>query len=385
MSEAVRGMEMEAGRRPVWAEVDLASLDENYRVLRRHVDPSVRMLAVVKADGYGHGAAAVGRSLIDAGADSLGVAYVEEGIELRSAGIEVSVLVLGSLFPGQEQLVVEHRLTPSIYRLDSLVALSDAAQRSGHVVSYHLKVDTGMGRLGLDLDGLAAFLERARALEWVKLEGVFTQLSSSEEEDSSYTNLQTARFREVLKALESLGVSGQIDHMANSGGTMFHPDCWFDMVRPGIALYGVNPNEGRAARFPLASVMSLKARISFLKRIDAGSPLGYGRSFVTERESVIATLPIGYGDGWNRLLSNQGRVIIGDAFAPIVGRISMDSTLVDVTDLASVGVGDEAILIGKSGGLAITVEEIAEATQTIPYEVLCRIGERIPRVYVRGG
>ncbi len=385
MSEAVRGMEMEAGRRPVWAEVDLASLDENYRVLRRHVDPSVRMLAVVKADGYGHGAAAVGRSLIDAGAGSLGVAYVEEGIELRSAGIEVSVLVLGSLFPGQEQLVVEHRLTPSIYRLDSLVALSDAAQRSGHVVSYHLKVDTGMGRLGLDLDGLAAFLERARALEWVKLEGVFTQLSSSEEEDSSYTNLQTARFREVLKALESLGVSGQIDHMANSGGTMFHPDCWFDMVRPGIALYGVNPNEGRAARFPLASVMSLKARISFLKRVDAGSPLGYGRSFVTERESVIATLPIGYGDGWNRLLSNQGRVIIGDAFAPIVGRISMDSTLVDVTDLASVGVGDEAILIGKSGGLAITVEEIAEATQTIPYEVLCRIGERIPRVYVRGG
>ncbi|MFQ5934660.1 MAG: alanine racemase, partial [Dehalococcoidia bacterium] len=365
--------------RPTRAEVDLTKLEHNYRYLRSRIDKRVKLMAVVKAEAYGHGSVEVSRTLERLGADVLAVAIVEEAITLREAGISRPILVFGGTSPGQEEQVLRHDLIPAVHSLEALGRLSQVAQAQGTVASYHLKVDTGMGRMGVDCHHLGGFLDHTVELPAVRLEGVFTHLASADEDSSDYSGMQLQRFRECLKQLNDRGIRVDMIHAANSAGLLFHPESWFDAVRPGLALYGVNPNS-RRQQCELKPVLSFKTGISLLKRIPEGMPLSYGGTFVTKRESLIATIPVGYADGLSFLLSNRGNVIVRDRLAPIVGRITMDATLVDVTDVPEVALDDEVTLIGESPSAAITAEEIADQIGTIPYEVLCNISKRVPRV-----
>ena len=322
------------------------------------------------------------RTLVAAGANGLAVAIVEEGVSLRCSGInQVPVLILGGFFPGQEGLVLEHQLTPSVFRLDLLDSLSQAAERRGTVAPYHLKIDTGMGRLGLTAGEVAQFLKKATKLGGVRLAGVFTHLSTAEEEDDAYTKAQIAGFEQALAEVEALGLSAGLRHAANSAGALFHREARFDMVRAGLALYGINPNRNKAG-LPLEPVLAFKTTITFLKRVPPESALGYSRTYTTREESVIATIPVGYGDGLNRMLSNKGRVIVRGRYAPMVGNISMDTTLIDVSHIPEASLGDEVVLVGKQGEATIAMEDIAQLTQTIPYESLCQIGMRVPRIHL---
>ena len=368
--------------RPTWAEVDLRQLERNYAAIQAHLGGQVSIMAVVKADAYGHGAIAVSKRLVKAGAERLAVAIVREGVALREAGIATPILILGGFSPGQEQAVIDYRLTPAIFSQEPLERLAEAARRAETVAPYHLKVDTGMGRLGVNHGEVMAFVSRASGLDSIELVGIFTHLSSADEDEDEFTQLQVDRFTEVLRQLRVAGIEADLVHAANSAGSIFHSRSWFNAVRPGLALYGVNPNEQRCP-FPIAPVLSLKTRIAYLKRVPCGTPLGYNRTFVAERESAVATLPIGYADGLNRLLSNRGRVIVRGRFAPIVGRVSMDLTIIDVTDIADAAIGDDVTIIGRSRGLSITPGDVAQQIQTIPYEVLTQISKRVPRVYLR--
>jgi alanine racemase len=368
-------------QRPTWTEIDLSKLEKNYRALRAFVAPNTKILAVVKADGYGHGSVEVSRRLEAAGVDYFGVAIVEEAIRLRQASITKPILVMGGFWQGQERAIIEHRLTPAVYRLDRLRSLSQAARASNITVSYHLKIDTGMGRIGVSYQTAHAFLQTAAALERVQLEGVFAMLSSADESSREFTQLQIERFHEAVRRIEACGIHIPIKHTTNSAGLLYYPEAWFDMVRPGLALYGVVSGP-KAKDLAVEPVLALKSRISFLKTVPPYTPLGYGRRFTTGRESTIATLPIGYADGLRRRLSNKGRVIVRDRFAPIVGAISMDMTLIDVTDVPGASIDDEVILIGKSATLSISATEMATEADTIPYEILCGIGKRVPRLYL---
>ena len=379
-------MEREAlsGLRPTWVEVDLDRLAANYRAVRDHLPRGVRVMAVVKADAYGHGAARVAAALQREGADCFGVAITEEGVALRRAGVAGTVLVFGGCFPGQEETFIESGLTPTVYDLDSVRRISAAAEARGTVVGYHLKLDTGMGRLGIGPDDVPAFVEQAVGHAGARLEGVFSHLSSADEDDLTYTRLQISKFVDAVGAIEAAGHPRVERHVANSAGTLLHRGSWFDMVRAGLSLYGIHPSH-RGGPVSLSPVLSLKPRVAFVKSVSAGTALGYNRTFKTERPSRIATLPIGYADGLSRLTSNRGNVLVGGARAPIVGAVSMDTTLVDVTDAAGVAPGDEVVIIGSQGGQAIGAREVGRWASTIPYEVVCRISGRVPRVYLGAG
>lgn len=365
------------------AEIDLARLEHNYRYLRGRISQGVKLIAVVKADAYGHGSKEVSRKLEALGTDAFAVAIVEEGVVLREAGIQKPIIVFGGALPGDEETVLRHHLIPAVHSLEALGRLSRTARSQGAVIPYHLKVDTGMGRLGVDFRHLGSFLDHATDLSAVKLEGVFTHLAAADEDASDYSTMQLQRFRHCLRDLDERGIRVEMIHAANSAGLLFHPDSWFDAVRPGVALFGVNPNPQRED-CDLKPVLSFKTGVSFMKKMPAGMPLSYRGTFVTKRNSTIATLPVGYADGLSFLLSNRGSVIVRDQFAPIVGRITMDTTLVDVTDIPDVKLGDEVILIGQSPSVSITAEGIADQIGTIPYEVLCNISKRVPKVFVSG-
>ena len=373
-----------AGRRPTWVEVDLGRLVDNYRAVRDHLPPGVRVMAVLKADAYGHGAPRVARALQAEGASAFGVAITEEGVTLRRAGVEGTILVFGGCFPGQEETFIEFGLTPTVYDVDSVRRLSAAAGARGTAVGYHLKLDTGMGRLGIGPDDVPAFVAQAADHPEARLEGVFSHLSSADEDDITYTRLQISKFVAAVGAMEAAGHSGLVRHVANSAGTLLHRGSWFDMVRAGLSLYGIHPSH-RGGPVRLSPVLSLKTRLAFVKSVPAGTSLGYNRTFKTDRPSRIATLPIGYADGLPRLSSNRGHVLVRCARAPIVGAVSMDTTLVDVTDVPGAAPGDEAVLIGSQGELSTGAREVGRWASTIPYEVVCRISRRVPRVYVGPG
>jgi len=378
-----KGMpEVEMGSlRPTRAEIDLSKLAKNYRFLRSRIDQRVKMIAVVKAEAYGHGANEVSQTLAKLGADAFAVAIAEEGVALRQAGIDKPIIVFGSVLLGQEELFLRNSLTPAIHTLDSLERLSQTATAMGQVATYHLKIDSGMGRMGVDHRQLSSFLDKSQEIPAVKMEGIFTHLASADEDSSDYSSLQLERFRESVTELGQRGIQIDMIHAANSAGLLFHPESWFDAVRPGLALYGINPNS-RREKCELEPVLSFKTAITYLRQMPAGSPLGYGGTYVTQRESLLASMPVGYADGLNFLLSNKGRVIIRDTYAPIVGRVSMDTTLIDVTGIPEVNQDDEVILIGQSETASLTAEEVAEQVGTIPYEILCNISKRVPRVYI---
>jgi alanine racemase len=370
--------------RPTWAEISLPALKHNYLTIRNHLGATAQLMAVVKANAYGHGAVECARVLEEINADWFGVALVEEGIELRLAGIARPIFLLGGFWRGQAGDVIERDLTPAVYRLDQAEELNARAGALGRVVNFHIKVDTGMGRLGIRLDELAEFARSLGRFDSVKLDGVMTHFAAADSATTDYTERQIAQYEEAVEMLRDLGFDLSWRHMANSAGIHAYPQSHGNLARAGAAMYGLKRDvlSPEIEPFDTRPVMSLHSRIVMLKRVPAGTPLGYGLTFTTARASRIATLPIGYADGLRRLHSNNGRVLIRGHFVPIVGRVSMDLTIVDVTGVPGVELGDEAIVIGEDKGSRIYAEDLAEQIGTISYEIVTGISPRVPRVYV---
>lgn len=371
--------------RPTWAEIRLDRVASNYLSVKRFAD--VEVMAVVKADAYGHGAVEIASYLEQRGfVDWFGVALVEEGKSLRQAGITTPILCLGGFWQAEQaRECVELSLTPTIYRIDMLQTLHEVAQAAGRKVPYHLKLDTGMGRLGIQPTQLSEFMDYASRCSSLILDGVFTHFASADEPEKNWqTQAQIDCYKECLAQMELCGVIPRYYHLSNSAGLHRWKEARGNLVRTGGLLYGLwrdiiapHPEPPR-----IEPVLSLHSRIILLKQVPAGVPLGYGGTFTTERHSLIATIPVGYSDGLRRGCSNNGRVIIRGQYAPIVGRVSMDLTLLDVTDIPDVALGDEVLLIGDSGGLCITAEEVAARIGTISFEVTCAISNRVPRIYI---
>jgi len=341
-------------------------------------------MAVVKADAYGHGAVECSKRFETEGVDWLGVAIPEEGVELRQAGIRTPILCLGGFWKGQEFLLLEHELTPVIYQIEKARLIDDASGKNGTVTNIHVKVDTGMGRIGVRINEIREFAEELKQFSHLKLEGLMTHFAAADNmQDKDFTNGQIGKFNDAVDVFRGKGFNPLYLDMANSPGAIAHPDSLGNMVRLGGVLYGLGgdilPKE--IEKPPLKPVLSLHTRITHLKHVGRNETLGYGRTFKSERDSVIATIPIGYKDGYSRSLSNRGRVILKGNFVPVVGRISMDWTILDVTDVPNAQIDDEVVLIGGQNGLQISAENIAAELDTISYEITCAIDRRVPRVY----
>lgn len=374
--------------RPNWAEISLSALAENYRTVVRHIGPDITPCCVIKCDAYGHGVIESARALEEAGAVWLGVTSTEEGIAVREAGVKLPILVMTGFWRGEEQAVLSHGLTPAVATAEHIEALEGAAAALGltRKVPVHLKVDTGMARLGVSLAGLPELARRIAASKVVELEGVFSHLSESEVLNSPAAEKQAEDFKHVIHVLDHAGLHPRYRHLANTAATVARPDTWNTMVRPGLALYGYNLKcEGPGAAeavLPVRPVLTWKTRIIALRDIVTGTPVGYNARWYAGRPTRLAVIPVGYGDGFNRQLSKGGKVILADNYAPIVGNISMDLTMIDVTDIAEAAIGDEVLLIGRSEHCSVGADDQARLANTIVYEILCGLSPRVPRVYV---
>jgi len=368
--------------RPLWASVALEAVSGNVREIRRLVGEKPLIMAVVKAEAYGHGAVQVAARTLAAGATWLGVSLPEEGINLRAAGIEAPILILSPLQLSQAAPVAAHGLAATICQHESAEALSRAAVAFGRIAEVHLKVDTGMGRVGIGPEAAVTFASQLAELPGLKLGGVFSHLAKADEEDKSHALRQIETFMQVCASLRAAGIDPGLCHLANSAAIVALPQSHLDLVRAGIILYGLKPSAGMLMPgVSLQPALSLAARVIFVKRVPSGTGISYGLTYRTPRSATIATIPIGYADGWSRLLSDKAEVLIHGRRYPIVGRICMDQCMVNLGD-DDADVGDEAVLIGRQGGEEITAEEVAEKLGTINYEVVCMIGDRVPRVYV---
>jgi alanine racemase len=388
--------------RPNWAEISLSALGANYRAIVRHLarpslalpagqpgTPAVTPCCVIKCDAYGHGVIEVARSLEDAGAVWLGVTSTEEGVAVRQAGVRLPILVMTGFWRGEEEALLRRRLTPAIATACHVEALEAAARRLrlSERIPVHLKVDTGMARLGVSLNELPALAARIAASPAVELQGVFSHLAESEVLDSPFAEVQRAAFEQAIAELASAGLHPRYRHLANTAATVARPESWHNMVRPGLALYGYSlgcqgPHVSEVARLSLTPVLTWKTRIIALRDIPAGASVGYNRRWQAARPTRLAVLPVGYGDGFNRHLSNRGQVILHDRYALIAGNVSMDLTMIDATDIPQAAIGDEVLLIGRSQNCSIGADDHARVAGTVVYEILCGLSPRIPRVYV---
>jgi len=376
--------------RPTWAEVSLTTLRQNFRTVQKHVGASVTVCAVVKADAYGHGAVECSRALEAEGAQWLGVTSLDEAIPLREAGVRANILLMTGFWRGEEAEIIRLHLTPTVWEPWHIETLETAAASLGvarHPV--HLKVDTGMGRLGVGVDQLPGVLTALKAARHLALEGLSTHLASSEIMDAPSVAEQERSFDTARRMVREAGMEPTFVHMANTAAVISRRETWNTMVRPGVALYGYylpfqragREVSGGTLRMPVKPILTWKTRILSLRDFGANQPLGYGATYVTKAPAHVAVLPVGYADGYNRQLSNRGRVIVREHYAPIVGRISMDLTLVDVTGIPGITVGDEVILLGAGEGLSVDALEHAELANSTPYEILCNISKRVPRKY----
>lgn len=376
---------MNSGRRPTWAQIDLGALAANFHAVKDRVGPDVKVMAVVKANAYGHGAVECARRLAEEGADWFGVALPEEGIELREAGITQPVLCLAGLWEGQARACVQHNLVPAVYRMDMLEALDTAARERAVVADVHVKIDTGMGRLGVRFDAIGDFVDGLSRFKNIRVDGLMTHFAAADEPSCRpLTEDQTQRFEDAVATFRAGGYEPTYRHLANSAAIFGQPGAWGNMVRPGGVLYGLwrdilAPDDRDQKLHP---VMSLHTRITLLKWVPAGETVGYGCTFEASSKTLVATVPVGYHDGYMRGLSNRGHAIIRGVSATVIGRISMDLTLIDVTGVPGVELDDEVILMGHDAGAWITAEEIARIAGTLSYEVTCGIGGRVPRVIV---
>ncbi len=376
--------------RPTWAQVSLTNLRYNFGAVQRHIGAGITVCAVVKADAYGHGATECARALEEEGARWLGVTSLDEAIPLRDAGIRTRILLMTGFWRGEEEEIIRLQLTPTVWEPGQVELLEKAAVGLGlprHPV--HVKVDTGMGRLGVPLEDLQQVCSALKSSPHLLLEGLSTHLASSEVLDAPSVDDQLKKFDEARFLLRRAGFDPPLIHTANTGAVISRRESWNTMVRPGIALYGYHlPFEragrevsGSKLRLAVKPVLTWNTRILSLRDVRANQPLGYGGTYVTKAPARIAVLPVGYADGLNRALSSRGRVIVREHYAPIVGRISMDLTLADVTGLPGVSVGDEVILLGSQDGLSVDAHEHAVLANTNVYEILCAISKRVPRKY----
>ncbi len=384
----LEGQQNNLAGRPTWAEIDLNNLASNFNQIRKRVSPAARVMAVIKANAYGHGAVECARRLVNEGADWFGVALPEEGIELRASGIAQPVLCLGGFWHGQAGASIQHRLTPVVYRLDMFESLNQAAADAGVVADVHVKVDTGMGRLGIRFDQLSEFVAALEQFRNVRIDGLMTHLAAADEAACEpLTHDQVRRFEDAVVVFREHGYRPTYLHLANSAGIFGHRDAWGNMVRPGGVLYGLwrDVLPPSTPDPELRPVMSLHSRISLLKWVPPGETIGYGCTFEASRRSLIATVPIGYHDGYMRGLSNRAHVIVRGMYAPVVGRVSMDLTLIDVTNVSGVQVDEQVTLLGwdrQNAELKIPAEDLARISGTLSYEVTCGVAERVPRIYV---
>lgn len=365
--------------RPAWAEIDRGAFQHNLKAVAEFLPRRVKIMAVLKADGYGHGAEPLAKAAGVLGERlwGFGVSSVEEGVALRDAGLKEKILILGSLYPFESfDTVLDRHLIPTVASRVSAEALSQRAERRGRPASCHLKIDTGMGRIGLSPAAAQEALPALLKNPWLKIEGLYTHLACAD--SASVTSQQRKVFHGITR---DFAKSGYPLHMANSGGVLARSACWYNLVRPGLALYGGVPWPALRRIIDLHPVLSWKARVVFLKTVAKGTPLSYGWTWRARRRSRIATLPVGYADGYRRELSNRGEVLVKGRRCPVVGRVTMDQILVDVTGLPGVDVGEEAVLIGRQGKEEVTAEEMAGWAKTIPYEILCGISKRVPRAY----
>jgi len=369
--------------RPTVCLIDLGALRWNFRQARQKVGPQVKILSVVKANAYGHGACEIAEVLEDEGSDGFGTATVEEGIELRKRGIQSPVVVLAGVYPNQLEDIERYDLTSVICESEVLSRLKKIAKKRKGRLNFHLKVDTGMGRVGFLASESASWLPDLRDLKELKLQGVFSHFSKAESVTGKYTKKQLESFRQVLQQLQANSHQPSFVHLANSAAIITLPEAYFTMVRPGLMLYGIYPSPEMVNEISLKPVLTWKTSIHQLKRVPKGFSISYGQTFTTQRESMIATLPLGYADGYKRSLSNRGAVLVRGQRAPIIGTICMDLTMVDVTDIRGVSQGDEVVLLGQQKDAAISANEMASWANTISYEILTSISARVPRIHNR--
>jgi len=372
---------------PTWTEVNLDAIAKNVRNIKELIGEKKELMAVVKGNAYGHDILEVSSVVLNNGASRLAVARLEEGIFLRKAGVVAPILILGLTLKQQAELLVYYNITPAVCEYEMIEKLSESAIKVGKVVKVHLKVDTGMGRIGILSHDILRFIKKIRALKKVEIEGIFTHFSVADEKNKTYTEEQFKKFMEVLTLLEKEEKRIPIKHVGNSATLLDLPHMWLDLVRPGISIYGLYPSTEVQKTIKLIPAHSFRTRIVFLKELSAGEYVSYGRTYTTiKKRTKVASLPVGYADGYNRLLSNQGEVLVRGRRFPIIGRICMDQCMVDVSSLLEVKIGDEVVLWGRQGQEEITVEEISEKIGTINYEIVHMPDKkRVPKLFIKDG
>ena len=372
---------------PTWVEINLDAIANNVKNIKKLIGKKKELMAVVKGNAYGHDILEIASVVLNNGATRLAVARLEEGIFLRKSGITVPILVFGLTLKQQVEPLVSYNIIPTVSEYEMIEKLSDSAFKEDKIVKVHLKVDTGMGRIGIPPNHVLNFIKKVKVLKNVEIEGIFTHFSVADEKDKSYTEAQFKKFVEVLNILEKEGIRIPVKHVGNSATLLDLPHMWLDMVRPGISLYGLYPSEDVQKTIKLTPAYSFKTRIVFLKELLQGEDVGYGRTYTTKKKrTVVASLPVGYADGYNRLLSNKGEVLVKGKRFPIIGRICMDQCIIDVTDLSQVKIGDEVVLWGKQGHEEITIEEIAGKIGTINYEIVHMPDKkRVPKLFIKNG
>lgn len=370
-----------------WAEVDLDAIAHNIKEIRKITNPNAKIMAVVKADAYGHGFLEVAKTLLENGADRLAVAVLQEGKQLRSRGVTVPILILGASGEETVEDLINFDITPSVFTYEFAKALSYETERKEKVTKIHIKIDTGMSRIGFlageNNEEIVDEIIKISKLPYIEIEGIFSHFATSDEYDKSYTLLQYGRFMDVCNRLEEKGLNIPIKHICNSAAIMMYPEMHLDMVRPGVILYGMYPSdEVDKSRLDLIPAMTLKSTITHIKEVEPGRGVSYGKEYITDKKTKIATVPIGYADGYLRKLAKHGKMIVDGVKVPIIGRICMDQCMIDVTNVHNIDKGDEVIIFGREG---VTVDDLAEWLETINYEVSCVIGKRIPRIYTKDG
>ncbi len=363
------------------AEINLSNLIHNLNQVRQFVSPECKILAVVKANAYGHGIIEVSKAFQQAGVDMFGVAHVEEGIRLREAGIHKGILVLGGIHEDYASEIIKWKLTPVVYTGSLVAALSKAATEAGVTQPVHIKVETGMGRIGVEPENTVMFAENILRQKGLFIEGIMTHFAEADLQNKEFVNEQLETFLSVCDRLKAKGIKIPLRHTANSAAVIAMKNSHLDMVRPGIMLYGYSPSPLLTSSLNLRPVMNLKSRIVHIKRVPKDTGISYGRTFITKHDTLVATILVGYADGFSRSLSNTGEVLVKSRRAPVIGRVFMDMTMIDVTDIPEVNSGDEVVIIGGEGVNRITADQIAMWRETISYEVLCDVGERVERIF----
>lgn len=372
----------------VYAEINLDAICQNVQNAMDKVGKDTKMMAIIKTDAYGHGAVPVAKALNEIGTYAFGVATVEEAVQLRRAGIENPILILGYVFPADYELLIANDIMHAVFQYETAKALSEKAVSLSKTVKIHIKLDTGMGRIGMQTtEESLAEIEKIAALPNLQIDGIFTHFACADEADKTSCNRQKEKYLDFVQKLDARGVNIPIKHMCNSAGIIEFSENFLNMTRSGIMTYGLYPSEEvNKANLKLHPALQLKSHVAFVKTVGKGFTVSYGSTYVTDKEkTVIATVPVGYGDGYPRALSNKGKVLIHGQYAPIVGRVCMDQFMVDVTDIPNVKQGDTVTLVGTDGDKRISVEEVADNAYSFNYEFCCGINKRVPRVYIRNG